>query len=259
MSGFGKYAGMCAVATTVFIGAMFTLLFETPEAWIRGSAYALSGHHLQLLDIEGGVLDGSADVSWDEDHAPGIPLGRWGWRYTPQWNGILIETVRALSGPATGQTGLQLSWDGLTLLGADFTIQARAISWRNPLWTMVQPAAALHLQTERLNIQHEGMVGEGSLTCSHAYSPQVRLPDLGSWQMHWQAAGETTHLKMMTLKGPLHLEGDGVLTVAGQPTLKLSVRLWSEARYARDLEPIIKLMGAQQPDGSVPWRLSLSL
>jgi general secretion pathway protein N len=259
MSGFEKYTGMVAVAATVFTGAMLTLLFETPEAWIRGSAYALSGNHLQLLDIEGGVLYGSADVSWGEDPALGTPLGRWGWRYTPQWDGVLIETVRALSGPATGQTGLQLSWDGLTLLSADFTIQARAISWRNPLWTMVQPTAELYLQTEKLNIQNAGMVGEGSLTCSHAYSPQVRLPDLGSWQMHWQAEGETTYLKMMTLKGPLHLEGEGVLTAAGQPTLKLSGRLWSEARYARDLEPIIKQVGAQQPDGSVPWRLNLLL
>jgi hypothetical protein len=237
------------VLAVIVAGACLTLFVDTPDAWLAGLAKQLSGQRVQLTHIEGGLIQGSADFYWGDDPLSTLPLGRWEWRYSPGWDGLLAVNVSALSGPATGQVALQMSWDGVTLHKADFIIQVSSIKWRNPLWMMVQPSAELHFQAEKINIQNEVITGEASLTCMHGYSSQVRLPDLGSWQIQWKS--EDT---IGILKGPLHVDGDGQFGT--QPLqLKISGRLWSEARYARDLEPIIKLVGPQQVDGSVPWKL----
>ncbi len=242
------------VLAVIVAGACLTLFVDTPDAWLAGLAKQLSGQRVQLTHIEGGLIQGSADFYWGDDPLSTLPLGRWEWRYSPGWDGLLAVNVSALSGPATGQVVLQMSWDGVTLHKADFIIQVSSIKWRNPLWMMVQPSAELHFQAEKINIQNEVITGEASLTCMHGYSSQVRLPDLGSWQIQWKSEDTIGILKLITLKGPLHVDGDGQFGT--QPLqLKISGRLWSEARYARDLEPIIKLVGPQQVDGSVPWKL----
>jgi general secretion pathway protein N len=254
MSSLKQFRSFFAVLAALVTGVCITLLVDTPDTWIAGLAKQLSGQRLQLTHIEGGLIQGSADFYWGDDNASTLPLGRWEWRYSPGWDGLLTETISALLGPATGQVALQVSWDGVTLHNADFIIQVSTIKWHHPLWMMVQPSAELHFQAQKINIQNEGITGEASLTCSHGYSPQVRLPDLGSWQIQWKSEDTIGILKLVTLKGPLHVDGDGQFSM--QPLqLKLSGRLWSEARYARDLEPIIKSIGPQQVDGSVPWKL----
>ena len=242
------------VLAVIVAGACLTLFVDTPDAWLAGLAKQLSGQRVQLTHIEGGLIQGSADFYWGDDPLSTLPLGRWEWRYSPGWDGLLAVNVSALSGPATGQVALQMSWDGVTLHKADFIIQVSSIKWRNPLWMMVQPSAELHFQAEKINIQNEVITGEASLTCMHGYSSQVRLPDLGSWQIQWKSEDTIGILKLITLKGPLHVDGDGQFGTQ-LLQLKISGRLWSEARYARDLEPIIKLVGPQQVDGSVPWKL----
>jgi len=248
------YSSWIALTATLIAGAGMMLLIDTPDTWISGLAQQFSAQRLQLSRIEGGVIAGSADFVWQEGSPPPMPLGRWEWHYAPRWEGLLNESISALSGPAKGQVTLQMSWDGMTLYDADFFIQVSAIQLRNPLWVMVQPSADLHLHSEKIQIQNDLIVGEATLTCNHGYSPQVRLPDLGSWKIQWQPQGTSGSLKLVTLKGPLHVDAEGQLNT--QPLqLKLSGRLWSEAQYTHDLEPIIKLVGPQQWDGSVAWKL----
>jgi len=230
------------------------LLIETPDIWIAELAQQLSAQHLKFNQIEGGLIAGSAEVSWQDGFASPRSLGRWEWRLTPRWDGLFTESLNALSGPATGHTALQFSWEGIALHQSHFIIQVKSIQLNHPLWSMMQPSAELHLEAEKITIHDEAIRGEATITCLHGYSPQVRLPDLGSWQIQLHADGDIGSAKFSTLQGPLHVEGEGRFTT--QPfQMKLSGRLWSEAREARDIEPIIKPLGIQERDGSVPWKL----
>jgi hypothetical protein len=247
--------GYITLLVSLLFGGSVMLLIETPDAWMSGFAQMVSGQRLQLSALQGGFIAGSAEFSWQEENTS-FSLGRWEWRLTPRWDGMITESFNAIQGPISGKTEIQISWDGMTLRDTHFIAQTKALKWDNPLWMMMQPSAQLDIETEKINFHDQTITGQATITCQHAFTPQVRLPDLGSWQVKILGEGPTGSLRLVTLKGPLHAEGDGIFSLQ-PPNLKLSGRLWSEARYARDIEPLIQPLGLQQIDGAIPWKIQL--
>lgn len=241
----------------VLLIASITLAVTLPATWLAALVEQQTGGRLSLGDATGTVWRGSAVLgvvnAGGQVRAPLLPLlpGRFHWRLSPA---ILIGRVElrlensdALSQPVhlrgsttrwqLSSSSLALSADRLSALGA-------------PLNT-VQPSGRMQLFWEPLSLSRspDGLMIHGHLRLEMTEIASALSPvkPLGAYQLQVDWRGKRAPLRLKTLSGPLHLQGDGVLA---NGRLQFSGQAWAGEGQEQRLAILLNLLGQRRQAGN---------
>jgi len=119
-----------------------------------------------------------------------------------------------------------------------------ALSGLGSPWNTVRPVGTLRLQWEPMVIDSAGIRGTLTLELDDVTSAMSSVRPLGSWRLAVRAAGESAALRMETLAGPVHLEGDGQWSARGGLGLRLAA--WPDPPMQTALTPLLNLIGPRE-------------
>ena len=237
------------IALGLVTGVLLGLVLEPPASWLQSLARAGSQGLVELDAPAGGFGSGSAGILF---HRPGEtprPLGHWRWQFTwtgggPGWR------LDGRDGPLTGSVVVHPGFGILTLADVDLSLPAEAVPPGQATWDLLHAAGTVRVIAPLFRLGNAGLEGQGTVALLQASSTLVALPTLGSWHADWELHEGKGVVTLKTDAGPLHLEGQGPLLIPGRSALH--GRAWTEPGSAQVLEPILRLLGRQGPDGSIP-------
>lgn len=209
MAGVGAVCGLI-VAVVIF----------APAAWLAAALAVASATQVQLLDPQGSVWRGDAQLVLSggvgSTDALALP-GRVAWELDPVLHGLRLRLRAGCCTPAPLETTLVPAWSGVTLVVADAVSHwpAGLLAGLGAPWNTLQAQGQLDLRSEGLSVEWtEGrirLVGSAQLEALGVSSSLSTLKPLGSYRL--LLAGSTGQgapvLQLQTLEGSLSLGGSG--------------------------------------------------
>lgn len=257
-----------AAVVGALIGALVATLVFAPASWLAAGLASATGGHLLLTDARGSLWRGSAAVvlSGGPNSRDALALpGRLAWRLLPRSRGLelraqhpccLSDQFRLMATPRFGGWALSLApqpealarWPAawLTGLGAP--------------WNTLQPAGTVRLSSPAgLRIESvQGRIafsGAAEMQLDDAASRLSTLPAVGSYRLSITSqaqAGESAQLTLATLRGPLHLSGNGQWGGTGAGThFRFRGLARAEPGAEADLGNLLNLIGRRQGATSI--------
>jgi len=202
------------VAGVLASGAV--LLARLPAAWIAPRFAQATHGHVNLIDADGSLWNGSASLmlaaGQDTDGATLLP-GRVEWR-TAFWP-LLIGRVQmqmrqteAMQDPVT----LEATLHGATLSAGSIAVPVSLLSGLGAPFNTLALDGAMQLTWSPWRIIGENTYGRLSVTLTDVSSRASPIRPLGSYRTVLQAQGASSTIELTTLKGPLLLNGQGTVS-----------------------------------------------
>lgn len=203
------------------LGAVLCTLVYAPARWLAQGLAQASDTRVQLLQPQGTVWQGSAQLvlgAGSGSQAPTALPGRVQWQLRPGLRGLQL----ALQAPCC----LQQDWvwtvtpgfAGVLLALSDQPTSQPSV-WPSALlaglgtpWNTLQLQGALALSTQQLTLQWQSgawsLAGHAQLDAMGLSSSLSTLKPMGSYRLGL-AGGPSPTLDLSTLEGSLHLSGSG--------------------------------------------------
>jgi general secretion pathway protein N len=230
-----------------------TLLVFCPAAWMAALVENQTGGRLTLGDAQGTLWRGSAFIGGAPSGAdPVTPLlpGRFSWRLSPLallgQIDIDLKNAEALSQPVQ----LTGSWNQWRLSQAEVSLPAERLAGLGAPLNTIRPSGRMRLSWTPLQLARQGNVidvnGTMTLHMDDMASRLSPIKPLGAYQliMDWQ--GRQAQLALTTIKGPMLLSGNGMLT---NGRLQFSGKAEAEAGQEERLANLLNLLGQRRKEG----------
>lgn len=228
------------------------LLVLLPAAWVTPQIAKATQGHVNLVDPQGSLWNGSATLMLaagaDAGGATVLP-GRVEWRtsFWPLLAGRLHVSVRqtdAMPRPAT----LDAKFGGATLSAGDIALPAALLTGLGAPFNTLDLRGGVRVAWTQWHLIRTNVFGRFSVTLDDMASRVSQVRPLGSYRVVLQAQGAASTLDLSTLKGPLLLSGHG--TIAGGAASFHGEA--SAAPEARDnLGGLLNLLGRPTGTGTV--------
>lgn len=207
-----------AVAGVLAGGLLATALFA-PARWLAWGLAQATQQRVQLLQPQGSVWNGSAQLTLGADAAVATALpGRVAWRLRPQWLGASLRLEAPCCLHAPWDITLRGSTSGAQLQTADLDagqalrLPSALLAGLGTPWNTIQLQGTLALQPQGLALQwQQGQLAVQGRLQIDALQMTTRLTPLqpvGSYRLQLQG-GDAPTLALQTLDGALQLQGQG--------------------------------------------------
>lgn len=202
-------------------GMLCAVLVFAPARWLAAAVAQVSGAHLILLNPQGSVWNGSAQLvlSGGAGSNEAMALsGRLAWQVLPAWGAWQLRLDAPCCTPNALHVAASARWDGLHLSLKDSRSQwpAELLTGLGTPWNTVQAQGVLDLSTQGLALSlsqdHLALTGHAQLEALDVSSRLSTLKPMGSYRLSLNGGvkdGEPIGMKLTTLQGSLHLNGQG--------------------------------------------------
>lgn len=250
-----RWSLACAV-----LGVLLALVLYFPAHWAASAIGRLSGERITLVNAQGTVWSGSAQLvlrgGAGSRDATTLP-GRLVWRLRPGWEAAPGDALGslALTAKLSDRADLATPWRVVATRDAEgrARIGITDLDWRGPAgmlrglgtpWNTLSFEGALRLSTQHLQLRQsaQGWQFNGRLLIeADAVSSRIStVRPLGSYRMELDGQAGSTGLALATTQGVLQLQGEGSV-VGGQLRFQGSARAEPERRAA--LGNVLNLIG----------------
>ena len=203
-------AGILSVAVTAL--AFFPAAYLAPiiEQQTRGK--------LTLGDASGSVWHGSAFIgSAPGGNDPITPLlpGRFSWRISPLL--LLGDVDVVLENPAALSNAIRITggWHALQISPATLDLPAERLSSLGAPLNTIQPSGQMRLSWQPLQLALAqgtmSLTGQMDLAMQDIAARLSPVKPLGAYNLRLAWHGQTAEVALTTLKGPMLLDGSGIL------------------------------------------------
>ena len=199
------------------VGLLLSLLLCAPAHWLASAVASASGHRVRLINAQGTVWSGSAQLvltgGTDSTEAAALP-GHLRWQLRPLLTGLALYFQAGCCTPEPLQVRLQARWGGfsLQLAKGQSSWPAELLTGLGTPWNTVELAGRLVVASDDLHMHWvQGRIsfaGSARLDAVNLSSRLSTLRPLGSYRLVLQG-GDTTRLELNTLSGSLQLSGEG--------------------------------------------------
>lgn len=233
---------------------LMTLLATLPAAWLAPLLEQQTGSRLTLGDPEGTIWRGSAfagAASGPETALTPLLPGRFHWTLSPL---ALIGIVDArIDNPEALDHTLKISgsWREWQLGPTSILLPAERLAVLGAPLNTVQPSGEMRLSWSALTLirQRDGLAIHGQMQLQLMDIASVLSPvkPLGAYRLNFDWQGERAQLTLVTLSGPLLMEGGGVI-VNGR--LQFSGQAWAAQGQEQRLAILLNLLGQRRQVGN---------
>lgn len=229
------------------------LLAGAPAGLLDAGMNSASKGGLRLTEAQGGLWSGAGRLEIRSSGGRTLAAQGLRWRLLP---------IRLLRAELAFELQLEhspralvmaLGSQGVEIFDADVNLPAAAFAAAEPKLAPLQLTGELSLRSAQLSIASGGWTGSATLQWRNAGSALTTVYPLGDYELRFVGEGRAGQFSLLTLKGPLSLEGKGSLPPGQKAALALNARIDPASRAA--LEPLMRLIAVERSDGSFELRL----
>ncbi|TDV11066.1 type II secretion system protein N [Paraburkholderia caballeronis] len=192
------------------------LLARLPAAWIAPQFAKATQGHVNLIEPSGSLWRGSASLMLAAgQEAGGATLlpGRIEWRtaFWPLFAGRVRMEMRQTDA-MPDSVALEATLRGATVSAGAIAVPASLLSGLGAPFNTLALDGAVRVSWSPWRVLGNNAYGRLSVTLTDMSSRASPVKPLGSYQVVLQAQGASSTLDLMTLKGPLMLNGQGTLS-----------------------------------------------
>ena len=257
-----------AFALMLILVALTVFLWAAPASWADAIVNQATSGRVRLAESQGKLWAGSAKIALVDPSSLSTES-------TTSTNGSVTNSS-ALSGVVIpgrcrwdlaalplliGNVRLQLQFDNMAtpvFLNGDrakltgsagaLDLPAVRLDRLGSPWNTIQPNAALSVKWDAFVLEQGQFVGKAALTVSQVGSALSTINPLGSYRIDLDSTPQKAALVMVTLSGPLQLDGQGDWTV--RTGLRFTAYAQAQAEQAK-LQPLLGLLGKREGDRTV--------
>jgi general secretion pathway protein N len=230
-----------------------TALAFLPATWMASMLEQQTGGRLTLGDAQGTLWRGSAFIGGapggDSPVTPLLP-GRFVWRLSPMM--LLGQVDAEMENPAALSQPIRINgtWRQWEISPAAILLPAERLAGLGAPLNTVQPSGQMRLSWNQLQLTRDGnkvdMTGAVNLEMNEIASRLSPVKPLGAYNLAMDWQGQRAQLKLTTIKGPMLLNGSGMLE---NGRLQFSGKAEAEAGQENRLANLLNLLGQRRREG----------
>jgi hypothetical protein len=221
-------------------------------AWLVSSG---SGGRVAIESPSGSFWAGQGDLVVQTAEGPvRVPNLSWTISAGRMWLGELAATLRAAGPEIAGSAEVMRGFHSVSFRNAQINAPMELFCRGLPGLSSLHPSGRLTIRASAIDVNPAAINGSADVLIEDAQA--ARFGSLGDYRVAFEGIGDGATLSVTTLRGPLHIVGNGDVTLSGQLRFRgqASVDPAQRARFA----PALSFIGVPRPDGSVPLQWPLS-
>lgn len=241
------------LAVVGMISVLGTVLVFLPASWVGVALERQTLGRISLGDIQGSFWRGSAFVGAAVDHKSAVtPLfpGRFSWRISPAillgQVAVELENKQVMSAPLQINGNFQ-QWH---ISPASISLPPERLEGLGAPLNTIGPSGkiVLHWRQLALSLVQGKMLINGimKLDLNEMASRASSIKPLGSYALTLNWRGDVANMVLNTSKGPMMLEGNGVLE---QGRFRFSGKAYAEQGQEEKMANLLNLLGRRRQEG----------
>lgn len=200
-----RFSASGAVALLLGLTAAVTILVRAPAAWLGDVLEART--QVRLVDPRGTVWHGSALVGFSNGRETTLVPGRVEWRI----DGLRPRAISATLAHAwlTAPLRLSLSREGVAFAKGSARLPAGVLASAGAPFNTLRPGGTLEANWSDTVLRGAALSGEVQVDWRDAKSALSTVAPIGSYRLRVTGKGDGPALDLVTLAGPLQLQGRG--------------------------------------------------
>lgn len=231
-----------AIAVLLVLTAALTVAVRAPAAWLGDW---LEGHtRVRLLDARGTVWHGSAFLGFSNGRETTLVPGRIEWRV----DGVRAEGISARLTHAWLAAPLRVSLErqGLAFAKGAARLPAGVLASAGAPFNTLRPGGTLEASwTDTVLRGGTQLSGEVQIDWRDASSALSTVAPIGSYRLRVTGRGDGPALELITLSGPLQMQGRGRIDGA---RIRFNGTAGAEAGMQPALNGLLGVLGMRQGD-----------
>jgi general secretion pathway protein N len=248
-----------AYAVTALVTIAVTLAVVAPAQWLAHAVESATAGRIELAEARGTVWNGSAVVvlaAGEDAQAPRTSLPenlRWQlspWRLFAGTMHLQLAHPSALAQPLL----IDKRWGGPLQIGpAQIRLPAALLAGLGAPWNTIRPGGVLTVAWNSLVIDGARATGNVSGEWQFASSILTPVSPFGHYRLDMSGGFPGTRLTLVTLSGPLELQGNGTIAERGRVRFQGVARpvASADATTRTQLSGLISLLGRRDGDTAI--------
>lgn len=250
-----------AAAVAGALAVIAVLATQAPASFVDVALARATQGRVRLAEASGTVWQGRGrvvladivEVSTDRPvtaTVPGVVLpGVFGWRLSP-WPllvGVLDARIEhdSMREPVllTGRAGELRATPG------SLSLPPVALDRLGSPWNTIRPTGALTVSWDGVTLRSGRFDGRASIELRQAASALTPVRPLGAYRIEVVGSGAQAQVRMITLSGPLRLEGSG--SWDARSGLRFTAEALAEEPERARLQPLLGLLGRREGERTI--------
>ncbi len=202
---------------------------------------------VRLADARGTVWAGEGYVELRDNEKLSAPPQYVIWRFFPNsvWNGHLGFMLNL--NQSTQNTSVEIGISSLSLRNAAFHLPASALALAVHKLAPLGLRGDLSIQIKDMQFDENQTAGNAHLEWMRAGSAMTTVSPLGHYKVDLLTQGSVIKVVLVTLNGPLQLEGEGSWALRSAPNFSGKARI--PASLHQQLSPMLRLISNERAPG----------
>lgn len=236
------------------LGAYALALIATaPATLVDASLQRASAGRLRLAEAQGTLWSGTGQLEIRDSG------GRTGVAKTLDWR---VMPGSLLRGHLVCEVGLEqaakrfpvtISLSRIDLANADINLPAAVLGLGVPKLAPLGLTGDVLVHVTALSIGRSATRGSATLQWRSAGSALTPVSPLGDYELRIEGEGPVVRAALLTLQGPLQLDGKGSWTHGDSPAFLAIARV--PLQHQQQLAPLLRLIAVERGDGSFELQL----
>lgn len=232
---------------------LLLLLASAPATLIDGAARDASGGRVRVVQAQGTLWSGNGQLEIRDPRGGSVLSRPLTWRLRPlTLFGLRLGYLVSL-GADSPPFPLTIFFSRVELADAAISLPASALAAAIPKLQAYGLSGDVHVQIGNLSIASAATRGNATLQWRGASSALAPVSPLGDYQLSLEADGAQVRSTLLTLQGPLQLDGHGEWPSGSKPEFFATAQAQPPSR--QQLAPFLRLIAVERSDGSFEWRL----
>lgn len=236
-----RFSASGAMALLAALTAALTIVVRAPAAWLGDWLEAQT--RVRLLDARGTIWHGSALVGFSNGRETTLVPGRVDWRIdriAPRGIGATLSH-QWLTGPLR----LSLSREAVAFAKGGARLPAGVLASAGAPFNTLRPGGTLEASWGDTVLRGTRLDGEVQVDWRDARSALSTVAPLGSYRLRVSGRGDGPVLDLVTLSGPLQMEGKGRIDGS---RIRFNGTAGAEAGMQPALNGLLGVMGMRSGD-----------
>lgn len=226
------------------------LIITLPASWLSWGLARASNNTMGLARASGSAWGGRGELYVHGGGTGAMSLGEVHWRTNPFW--LLLGRLQVrFDAPGPGLKGsglLRLARADIRVWDVQATMPAALARIAYAPVAFFAPTGNLQVKTNELVLSPNGLTGDAEVLWEGAGGRFTGVSHLGDYRLELNGRGNTASLKLATLRGSLHLVGQGQWNVTGNGEIRFTGTATPTAQQA-ELAPLLGTLGTDQGGG----------
>ena len=230
------------------------LVATAPATMLDAELQRASDGRLRLAEARGSLWSGTGQLEMRDARGRSGAARRITWRLRPGWLLLARIGYEIELDPAPRPFALTISWSHIEIDKAEINLPAAALGLGLPKLAPLELTGDMRLRISSLSIGRDATRGSASLRWRAAGSALTPVSPLGDYEVRLEGEGAVARLTLLTLKGPLQLDGQGSWLSGRRPAFRATAQVPPELRQR--LAPFLRLIAVERGAGHFALQLN---